>query len=289
MKHSEEVWYNGAYENWNEAKLHILSHGFHYGGAVFEGIRVYGGHPFKLREHLDRFFASATHLSYRIPYAIEELHEAVTYLIRISGIREGYLRPLAWRGLGDIEIHAPENPINVAIALWEWPNVFGEDVEHSGLKLKVSKWRRPDSRSSPYQAKAAGIYTLSTLAKFEAKDSGFDDALMQDYRNYIAEASAANIFFVKEGELFTPIPDCFLAGITRATVIQIANESGIKVHEERLTLDQIGTFDEIFLTGTAYEILPVTQIDNIKVRLGPVTRFVQNRYAQLCGKSSVYV
>lgn len=278
MYRDVKVWINGQIKPLQSVHVSVLSHGLHYGGAVFEGVRVYGRKAFKLTEHLQRFRQSAKLLKYSIPYSLQELEKASHVLIDHADIQDGYLRPLAWRGDGNIELYAPANSIQVALLYWEWPSVFGKKIENEGVRLQISQLKKPSAESLPFKSKASGVYLLSSIAKFEACSQGYDDALLLDYRGYIAEASAANIFFVKKGCLHTPIADVFLNGITRQTVQEIAKSNKIRIFEGRYLANDLKTFDEVFLTGTAYEILPVKSINHYEYEIGPVTQFIRDMY-----------
>lgn len=277
------IWMDGQMLPWREARMHIMSHGLHYGGSVFEGERAYDGVIFKLKEHSDRLIKSAEYLDMKIPYSCEEIMAASNAVLAANNITNGYVRPLAWRGTEQMGIAAQACKIHVAIACWDWPKYFfpkgGENV---GLALKTSNWRRSDPRCMPVQSKAAGIYMVSTMVKHEADHAGFDDALLLDVHGRVAESSGANLFVVQDGKIRTPIPECFLNGITRQTVIQIARDLGYSVEETHIMPDELKNVDEIFLTGTAAEIAPVSKIDDtINLPIGPVTTRLKNAYANL--------
>lgn len=266
------IWFNGKMVDWRDAKVHVLTHGLHYGSCVFEGVRVYGGKIFKLREHTQRLIDSAKLLGFDIPYSVEELENAQLDTIKKQNITNGYIRPVAWRGSEMMAISAQKNKIHVAVAAWEWPTYFSKEARERGLKLQISKWQRPAPNSAPTASKAAGLYMICTLSKHAAENEGFDDALMLDYRGLLSEATGANLFLVMNGELHTPTPDCFLDGITRRTVMQLARDAGIKVVERQIKPEELANTQEVFLTGTAAEVTPIGQIGDQKFTVGPVTK-----------------
>ena len=262
------MWMDGEWIAWKDATTHVLSHGLHYGSCVFEGERVYHGAIFKHDEHVARLFNSAKLLDMEIPFNPKELSEAARQLIVRQGIREGYVRPVVWRGSEMMAVAAQHTTIHVAIACWEWPSYFkGESV-----RLDIADWRRPSADSAPVHSKAAGLYMICTLSKHEAEKKGYDDALMLDHQGNIAEATGANIFFVKDGALYTPRATSFLNGITRQTVMEIARAQKIDVTERTISLDELDSMDEVFLTGTAVEIMAVSAIGTHQWRVGDVTR-----------------
>jgi len=276
------IWYNGEMIPWRDAKVHVLTHGLHYGSCVFEGERVYEGRVFKLREHTERLINSAKLLGFDIPYTVTELEQATREVVEAQNIVDGYIRPVAWRGSEMMAISAQKSKIHVAIAAWEWPSYFTREARERGLKLQISKWARPAPNTAPTASKAAGLYMICTLSKHRAESDGFDDALMLDYRGLIAEATGANMFFVmKNGELHTPVPDCFLDGITRRTVIELARKRGIKVVERQIKIEELSKVKEVFLTGTAAEVTPVSQIDIQTFEVGPVTLQLMDDYSEL--------
>ena len=282
------IWFNGAMVPWRDAKVHALSHGLHYGSCVFEGERVYGRKIFKLREHTERFFASAKALGFEIPFTRDEIEAASLAVVAEQGIVDGYVRPVAWRGSEMMAVSARKNRIHVVIAAWPWPTYFSAEARMRGIRLDIAKWRRPAPDTAPTAAKAAGLYMICTLSKHAAEDAGFDDALMLDYRGQVAEATGANIFLVQNGELHTPTPDCFLDGITRRTVIGLAKARGIKVVERAIMPEEFAKTQEVFLTGTAVEVTPVGEIGPYKFTVGPVTRQLMEDYERLVrdGKAS---
>jgi branched-chain amino acid aminotransferase len=272
------IWLNGKFVEWRDANIHVLNHGLHYASCVFEGLRIYDGRIFKLNEHIERLFDSAKILDLDIPFSYQDVIEITKEIIVKQNVSNGYIRPVVWRGSEMMAISAKKGSTNLAIAAWEWPSYFSPEKLLEGIKLNVSKWLRPSPESAPTDSKAAGLYMICSLSKHEAEKLGFDDALMLDYRGYIAEATGANIFFVKNGELFTPIADCFLNGITRQTVIEIAKENKIKVHENHFKLDFLKNCDEVFLTGTAVEITPVSCIKNFNFEDRKLTKFLMSEF-----------
>ena len=272
------IWLNGNFVEWRHANVHVLNHGLHYASCVFEGLRIYNGKIFKLDEHIERLFKSAKILDLDIPYNYQEVVDISKEIILKQNISDGYVRPVVWRGSEMMAISAKKGSTNLAIAAWEWPSYFSPKKLLEGIKLNVSKWLRPSPESAPTDSKAAGLYMICSLSKHEAEKLGFDDALMLDYRGYVAEATGANIFFVKENELFTPVADCFLNGITRQTVIEIAQENNIKVHEKHFELDFLKTCDEVFLTGTAVEITPVSSIKHFNFEERKLTKFLISEF-----------
>ncbi|SNZ20867.1 branched-chain amino acid aminotransferase [Cohaesibacter gelatinilyticus] len=272
------IWYNGEYVDWKDAKLHVLSHGLHYASSVFEGVRAYGGKIFKLEEHTERLYKSAELLGFEIPYSQQELNRIQIEILEKEGLTDAYLRPVAWRGSEMMGISAQENKINVAIAAWEWPSYFSPEDRLKGLRLKTAEWRRPDPRTIPCVAKAAGLYMICTLSKHKVEKEGYQDAMMLDFEGYVAEATGANIFFIKDGAIHTPTPDCFLNGITRQTVVDLAKRRGIKVIERKIRPEELGDFEECFLTGTAVEVTPVSAIDNYSFTPGTITKTLMDDY-----------
>ncbi len=274
------IWYNGEYVDWKDAKLHVLSHGLHYASSVFEGVRAYGGKIFKLEEHTDRLFASAELLGFEIPYSKEELNRIQIEILEKEGLTDAYLRPVVWRGSEMMGISAQTNKINVAIAAWEWPSYFSPEDRLKGLRLATAEWRRPDPRTIPCRAKAAGLYMICTLSKHKVEQEGYNDAMMLDFEGFVAEATGANVFFIKDGAIHTPIPDCFLDGITRQTVVELAKRRGIEVIERKIRPEELGDFEECFLTGTAVEVTPVASIDNYSFTPGDITKALMEDYHQ---------
>ena len=276
-----DIWYNGNLVPWKDTKLHVLSHGLHYASCVFEGERVYNGEVFKLREHTQRLIESGKELGFDIPYSLEELEQATRDTVAAQGYPDAYVRPVAWRGSEMMGVSAQETSINVAIAVWEWPSYFSPEARMHGIRLKTSKWRRPDPQTAPVHAKAAGLYMICTLSKHEAEADGWDDALMLDWRGQVAESTGANIFLVQDGKIHTPTPDCFLDGITRRTVIELARAHNIDVVERVIMPEEFEKTDEVFVTGTAAEVTPVGQVDDYNFQVGSVTRTLMEDYDAL--------
>ncbi len=275
------IFLDGKLLKWTDAKLHVLSHGLHYASSVFEGERAYGGKVFKELEHTERLIRSAKTLGFTIPYSIEEIFEIREDVLRANNIIDGYIRPVAWRGSEMMGISAQKNTIHFAVAAWKWPSYFSPEAKLKGIKLNVSKWKRPDPSTAPVNTKAAGLYMICTLSKHEAENLGYDDSLMLDYRDYIAEATGANIFFVKDNEIHTPIADCFLNGITRQTVIRLAESENFKVKETRLKIEDLSKYNECFVTGTAAEVTPVKSINKIIFHPGKVCKLLIEKYTNL--------
>lgn len=277
------IWMDGQMLPWRNAQVHVLNHGLHYASCVFEGVRVYNGRIFKLREHTERLFKSAELLGFSIPYAQEALEEATKQAVAIQNIENGYIRPVAWRGSEKMAISARSSTTHVAIAAWEWPTYFSKEARERGLRLQISSWARPAPNTAPTASKAAGLYMICTLSKHAAEDAGFDDALMLDYRGLIAEATGANVFLVINGEIHTPTPDCFLDGITRRTVMDLARKRGFKVIERQIKPEELKNAQEVFLTGTAAEVTPIGQIADYQFTVGPVTKQLIEDYQKLVG------
>lgn len=279
------IWFNGELIPWRDAKLHTLSHALHYASSVFEGERSYGGSIFKLTEHSERFAFSAQTLGFEIPYSVAEIDAACIETCKANDIIDGYVRPVAWRGSEMMGVSAQETKINVAIAAWAWPSYFSPEARMKGIRLKTSEWRRPSPETAPVHAKAAGLYMICTLSKHAAEAEGFDDCLMLDWRGHVAEATGANIFIsFGDGKLHTPTPDCFLNGITRRTVIELAEKRCIEVIERTILPDELKDATEIFLTGTAAEVTPVGEIDDLSFTVGDITKWMMDDYDKAVGK-----
>lgn len=270
------IWYNGRTLAWKDARLHVMSHGLHYASCVFEGIRSYGSRIYKPSAHYERFHESARLLDFEIPYSIEELKDATVSLLAKNSLTDAYIRPIAWRGSEQMAIAADKTSIHTAIIVWDFGPYFGSRLQ--GIRLTLSRWRRPSAESAPCKSKAAGLYTICTLAKHEAQRAGFDDALMLDYRGLVAESTGSNIFLVIDGALHTPLADCFLDGITRRTLIDIAKRAGIEVVERAITLDDFDKAQEVFLTGTAAEVTLVREIDERKFDDSQITKRLAKLY-----------
>lgn len=284
--HDGVIWYNGDLVPWKDANIHVLTHGLHYASSVFEGQRSYGGNIFKLQEHTERLFASATSLGFEIPYSVDEINQANYDVLTANKIVDGYLRPVAWRGSEMMGVSAQANKIHVAVAAWEWPSYFDPEARANGIKLQWSEWRRPSPETIPCKTKAAGLYMICTLSKHAAEAAGYHDALMLDWRGRLAEATGANIFLVIDGVLHTPTPDCFLDGITRRTVIGLAEKAGIEVVERVIMPEELENADEVFLTGTAAEVTPVGQIGELKFKVGPITNALADAYMDVTGQTA---
>ena len=278
-KRSGKIWFNSELVDWKNAKIHLLNHGLHYASCVFEGERVYDGEIFKLEEHTKRLFYSAKRMGIKIPYSEDEINKACKEIIVIQKVRDGYVRPVVWRGSEMMAISAQKNKINVAIATWEWGSYFDPKLKLKGIKLNISSWRRPPPNSVPWDTKAAGLYMICTLSKHEAESKGFTDSLMLDHEGNIAEATGANIFFKDiSGSLHTPTPDSFLDGITRRAVIEIAKSKGVKIIERKIKPNEMSKFVGCFLTGTAAEITPVSQIDKYNFKVCELIKSLSESY-----------
>ena len=273
------IWFDGEFIPWNDAKIHLITHGFHYASTVFEGIRAYDGKLFKLNEHNQRLENSAEMLDFYLPVSVDALNQACEEVLQRNNLTDAYLRPIAWRGSEAMGISAQATKPHIAVAAWEWGNYFPNKLK--GIAMKTSKWRRPSPENAPVKSKAAGLYMICTLAKHETERNGFDDALMLDYRGYVTEATGANIFFVIGGKLVTPIVDCVLDGITRRTVIALAKKRGLEVEEARIMPDDMQKASEVFLTGTAAEVTPVRQIDDLKFTPSEICKMMVDDYDNL--------
>lgn len=280
------IWFNGDLVPWREAKLHVLSHALHYASAVFEGERAYNGSIFKLTEHSQRLAASAGMLGFALPVSVDDIDEACDSVCRANGISDGYVRPIAWRGSEMMGVSAQHSRINVAIAAWSWGKYFKEEALRKGIKMVTSSWRRPSPETAPVRAKAAGLYMICTLSKHDAEARGCDDALLLDWRGQVAEATGANIFLVMaDGRLHTPTPDCFLDGITRRTVIDLARTRGMEVVERIIWPHELADASEVFLTGSAAEVTPVGQIDDLHYTPAEITLTLMQDYKKVTGQT----
>ena len=280
------IWLNGQLLPWQDAKLHVLSHGLHYGSCVFEGERAYEGRIFKSREHSERFKNSAQILDFEIPYSIEEIEAAKALVLQKNGWTSCYVRPVAWRGSEMMAVAAQDSTINVAIAMWDWPSMFDVNEKMRGIRLDIADYRRPDPRCAPVAAKAAGLYMICTLSKHRAERKGYADAMILDWEGRVAECTGANILFVKDGAIHTPLADCFLDGITRRTVIALAKARGIAVHERRIMPQELESFDECFICGTGAEVTPVSEVGPYKFTPGALSRTLMEDYSALVRKPS---
>jgi len=275
------IWYDGELVAWREAKLHFLTHALHYGSGVFEGERCYGGEIFKLEEHTDRLIEGAGIIDFVIPYSAEQINDASREVVRANGLSDGYVRPMAWRGSDQMGVSAQNNKIHLAIAAWDWGSYFPMEERLKGLRLRFAEYRRPDPATAPCKAKAAGLYMICSIEKHRAERAGYADALMLDYRGRVAECTGANVFFIKDGVLHTPIADCFLDGITRRTVIALAKARGYEVVERIIMPDELGDFSECFITGTAAEVTPVSEIGDYRFTPGAISETLLKDYMQL--------
>ena len=273
------LWYDGKMVPWRQAQTHVLTHGLHYGSCVFEGQRIYNGTIYKLKEHTERLFTSAETLGMKIPFTRAEIDTACIEVCKAQGIEDGYIRPVAFRGSEMMAVSAQNSTIHVAVAAWPWPSYFSPAEKLKGIRLDWAKWKRPAADTEPVHAKAAGLYMICTLSKHAAEAKGYADALMLDYRGYVAEATGANVFFIKDGTLHTPIPDCFLNGITRQSVIAIAKARQIPVLERHIKPEELAGFSECFLTGSAAEVTPVSEIGEYRFKPGALTETLMNAYA----------
>ena len=286
-KRTGKIWFNNELVDWSSAKVHVLNHGLHYASCVFEGERVYDGNIFKLSEHTERLFYSAKRMEIKIPYSQSEINQACNQIVSVQNVKNGYVRPVVWRGSEMMAISAQKNKTNVAIATWEWGSYFDPKLKLKGIKLNISKWKRPNPNSVPWDTKASGLYMICTLSKHEAEGQGFTDSLMLDHDGNIAEATGANIFFKdKEGSLHTPIPDSFLDGITRRCVIDLAKSKKIKVIERKIKPAEMSNFVGCFLTGTAAEITPVSQIDKFNFSVCNIIVDLSESYQLLVRKKN---
>ena len=275
------IWFDGALIDWRDAKVHVLTHGLHYGSSVFEGERVYGGTVFKLAEHSERLVRSGELLGMAVPYSAEQIAAATVETIKANGIVDGYVRPIAWRGSEMMGVAAQANRIQLAIACWGWPSYWAPEARMRGIRLAVSDWRRPDPRTAPTASKCAGLYMICTMSKHKAEAEGYEDSLMLDYRGQVAEATGANVFFVFDGALHTPTADCFLDGITRRTVMDLARKRGLTVVERAILPEEMAKASECFLTGTAAEVTPVREIGPYGFTPGNISEMLIADYGAL--------
>jgi branched-chain amino acid aminotransferase len=280
------IWLDGKLIPWREAQLHVLSHSLHYAGAAFEGQRAYGGVIFKLTEHTERLKRSAQLLGYEIPWGVEEINAANNAVLAANKLGDAYVRPIAWRGAEKLAVSAQQTSVHLAIGAWTWGAYFGEESLRKGAKLDISEYRRPPAYTAPTDAKASGLYMICTIAKNKAEAKGCSEALMLDWRGQVAEATSANIFFVRDGELFTPTPDCFLDGITRRTVIDLAQQRGLAINERAIWPEELESFQQCFLTGSAAEVTPVAQIGPWSFEVGDLTRQLALDYSTLVRSGS---
>jgi branched-chain amino acid aminotransferase len=272
------LWLDGKLVPWADAKIHVLTHGLHYASCVFEGERLYSGRVYKLEEHTARLFESARILGMEIPYTEDEINKATLAAVEVQGFTDAYIRPVVWRGSEQMSVAAPNSKIHVAVAVWQWPSYFDPKQKLKGIRLEISRWRRPAPDTAPTQAKAAGLYMICTMSKHEAEGRGYADAMMLDYRGYVAEATGANIFFVQDGKIHTPIADCFLNGITRQTVMALARARQIPVVERHIKPEELEGFGECFITGSAAEVTPVSEIGSHRFTPGAISELMMNVY-----------
>ena len=275
------IWLDGAFTPWREAKVHVLTHALHYASAVFEGERMYGGEIFKLTEHSERLHRSANILDFEIPFSVAEIDAACNEACARNGLEDAYVRPIAWRGSEQIGVSAQQTRIHTAIAVWDWPSYFKPEERARGIRLTHAKYRRPDPATAPTASKAVGLYMICTISKHAAEREGYADALMLDWRGYVAESTGANIFLVRDGVIHTPKPDCFLDGITRRTLIGLAKAKGLEVIERHIPGEELSTFSEVFLCGTAAEVTPVAEIGEHVYRPGNLSLSLMDDYAKL--------
>jgi branched-chain amino acid aminotransferase len=273
------IWLDGQLIPWRDAKVHVLTHALHYASSVFEGERAYGGEIFKSKQHSERLKESARLLDFEIPYSVAEIDAAKALVLQKNGFADAYVRPISWRGSEMMGVSAQHNKIHLAIAVWDWPSYFDPAQRMKGIRLDIADYRRPDPATAPTRSKAAGLYMICTISKHRAERRGYADALMYDWQGRIAECTGANIFFIKDGVLHTPIADCFLAGITRQTVIDLARRRGFEVAERRILPDELATFNECFITGTAAEVTPVGEIGPHKYTPGNITGALIDDYS----------
>jgi branched-chain amino acid aminotransferase len=273
------IWFDGKLVPWRDANIHVLTHGLHYASAVFEGERAYGGEIYKSTEHSERLRRSAQVLDFEIPYTVAEIDEAKRLVLKKNGQADAYVRPIAWRGSEMMGVSAQDNAIHLAIATWEWPSYFDPAQKMKGIRLDMAEYRRPDPATAPSLAKAAGLYMICTISKHKAERKGYADALMLDWQGRVAECTGANVFFIRDGAVHTPIADCFLAGITRQTVIDLARRRGFTVEERRIQPDELEHFNECFITGTAAEVTPVSEIGPWRFQPGNMTKVLMEDYS----------
>jgi branched-chain amino acid aminotransferase len=275
------IWMDGVFTPWREAKVHVLTHGLHYASAVFEGERMYGGVIFKLAEHTARLFRSAEILDFQIPFKEDEINAACIEVCARNGLEDSYVRPIAWRGSETIGVSAQDTRIHVAIAAWDWPSYFKPEEKARGIALTWAKYRRPSPETAPTASKAAGLYMICTISKHAAERDGFADAMMLDYRGYVAEATGANVFFVRDGVLHTPTPDCFLNGLTRQSVMAIARDKGFEIVERHIRPEELADFSECFIVGSAAEVTPVSRIADHTFKPGNISLSLMDDYARM--------
>ena len=273
------IWFDGHIVPWKEAKVHVLTHGLHYGSSIFEGERAYAGTIFKSREHSERLHKSAGIMDFVIPYSVEQLDAAKAKVVELNGGGDQYVRPVAWRGSEMMAVSAQHNTIHVAIASWTWPSMFDPETKMKGIRLDIADYRRPDPQCAPVHAKAAGLYMICTISKHKAEKKGYADAMMLDWQGRVAECTGANIFFTRDGAIHTPIADCFLNGLTRQTVIALAKQQGMEVIESRIMPDDLPSYNECFIVGSAAEVTPISEIGPYKFKPGNISRTLMDAYS----------
>ena len=278
------IWLDGKLVPWREANVHVLTHALHYASSVFEGQRAYGGEVFRLTDHSKRLKRSGELLGFEIPYSVEEIDQACRDVLKANNLEDAYMRPLAWRGSEQMGVSAQKSKIHLAVACWYWGAYFGEEALMKGLRLDISPWRRPAPYTAPTESKASGLYMICTLSRHQAQAKGYDDALMFDWRGQVAEGTGANVFFVRDGELHTPTPDCFLNGITRQAVIDLARNRGIEVRERTIWPEELESFEQMFLTGSAAEVTPVAEAGPWRFEVGEMTRMLRKDYIDLANR-----
>jgi branched-chain amino acid aminotransferase len=273
------IWFDGALRPWRDANVHVLTHAMHYASAVFEGVRCYGGNVFALSEHSQRLIDSARILGFNLPWTRDEIDAAINQTVAANGFTNAYVRPIAWRGSEQMGVSAQKTKPHLAVAAWEWGSYFSEELHRKGLRLTIAPWRRPAPYTAPTKSKAAGLYMICTMSKHAAEDAGYNDALMLDWRGQVAEATGANVFFVKDGVLYTPTPDCFLDGITRRTVMKLARRRNLEVVERAIWPEELESFQQAFLTGSAAEVTPLGEIGPWRFEVGDMTRQLAKDYS----------
>jgi branched-chain amino acid aminotransferase len=281
------IWFDGKLVPWREANVHILTHAMHYASSVFEGQRAYNGVIFRLSDHSERLRRSASILGFEIPWSVEQINDACNEVLKANNLTDAYLRPIAWRGSEQMGVSAQKTKPHLAIAAWEWGKYFDPAIAEKGIRLDVSPWRRPAPYTAPTQSKAAGLYMICTMAKHAAEDRGFNDALMFDWRGQVAEATGANAFFVRDNKLYTPTPDCFLDGITRRTVMGLARQRGIEVIERVIWPEELESFEQFFLTGSAAEVTFVQSAGPWNFEVGELSRQLSRDYDNLVNGRAV--
>jgi branched-chain amino acid aminotransferase len=281
------IWLDGQFVAWRDAKVHVLTHGLHYASAVFEGERMYGGEIFELTAHTERLFKSAEYLDFEIPYTVAEIDQACRETCAKNGLADAYVRPIAWRGSEMIGVSAQDTKIHVAVAVWDWPSYFSPAERAKGIRMCWAKYKRPSPETEPVHAKATGLYMICTISKHAAEKDGYTDAMMLDYRGYVAESTGSNVFFIQDGVIHTPTPDCFLNGITRQTVIRLAREKGLTVVERHIRPEELAGFTECFVVGTAAEVTPVAQIGEYSFRPDAISLGLMDDYARLVRRELV--